>query len=89
MSQGMALPSLCIQRESVSNCLPTPTFVLGKWRQLSDRLVSNFIVRQMSFMFGPVAITGLRHRCSSTAKPAVSPFNTLTLMSVAHCQVQT
>lgn len=85
----MAFPSLCIQRESVSNYLPTPTFVLGKWRQLSDRLVSNFIVRQMSFMFGPVVITGLRHRCSSTVKPAVSPFKTLTLMSVAHCQVQT
>lgn len=85
----MASPSLRIQRESVSNYLPTPTFVLGKWRQLSDRLVSNFIVRQMSFMFGPMVITGLGHRCSSTVKLAVSPFKTLTLMSAAHCQVQT
>lgn len=84
----MASPSLCIQKESVSNCFPTPTFVLGKWRQLSDRLVSNFIVRQMSFLCGTASITGLRHQCSSTVKPAVSPFNTLTLMSVAHCQVQ-
>lgn len=75
--------------KSVSNCFPTPTFVLGKWRQLSDRLVSNFIVRQMSFLFGAMVITGLRHRCSSAVKPAVSPFNTLTLMSVADCQVQT
>lgn len=40
-------------------------------------------------MFGPAVIIGLRHRCSSTVKPAVSPFNTLTLMSVAHCRVQT
>lgn len=83
----MASPSLCIQGESVSNCLPT--FVLGKWRLLSDRLVSNFIVRQMSFLFGAAVIIGLRHRCSSTVKPAVSPFNTLTLMSGAVCKVQT
>lgn len=85
----MASPSLCIQGESVSNCLPTPTFVLGKWRQLSDRLVSNFIVRQMSFLFGAMVIIGLRHQCSSTVKLAVSPFNTLILMSGADCQVRT
>lgn len=70
-------PSLCIQGESVSNCLST--FVLGKWRRLSDRLVSNFIVRQMSFLFGAAVIIGLTLRCSSALKPAVSPFNTLTL----------
>lgn len=61
-------------------------FVRGKWGLLSDRLVSNFIVRQMSFFFGAAVIIGLRHRCSSMVKPAVSPFNTLTLMSVAECQ---
>lgn len=75
--------------KSVSNCLLMPTFVLGKWRQLSDRLVPNFIVRQMSFLFGAAVIIGPRRRCSSTVKPAVSPFNTLILMSVTDFQVQT
>jgi len=38
---------------------------------------------------GPAVIIGLRRRCSSTVKPAVSPFNTLTLMSVTDRRVQT
>lgn len=43
----------------------------------------------MSFLFGSAVIIGLRRQWSLTAKPAVSPFNTLTLMSVAECQAQT
>lgn len=53
--------------KSVSNCFLTPAFVLGKSRQLSDRLVSNFIVRQMSFLFGAGVIIGFRRWCSSAS----------------------
>lgn len=34
---------------SVSNCLPSLTFVRDKRSRLSDRLISNFIARQMPF----------------------------------------
>lgn len=66
-----------------------PVFVLRKWRLLSDRLVSNFIVRQMSFLFGAAVIIVLRYMYSSVVKLAFSPFNTLTLMPVAESQDQT
>lgn len=43
------LPSLAFYG-SVSNCLPSPlTFVRDKRSRLSDRLISNFIARQMPF----------------------------------------
>ena len=69
-SQRTALPSLHIHGGKVCQtvCRHQRLFDTNG-RQLSDRLASNFIVRQMSFFL--------------SVMPAVSPFNALTLVSAA------
>lgn len=50
--------------------------------RLSDRLASNFTVKQMSFYFGTAVTVRWTRHYSSTVKLALSACNTVTLLSV-------
>lgn len=75
---------------SRGKCVKLFANVCSRQMETAFRQVSIQFYCQTNVIFVWAAvIIGLRHRCSSTVKPAVSPFNTVTLMSVADCQVQT